>query len=193
MSEILPPIRSFIGKRLYLRPNERSDTHRIRLWLNDPVVSKFLNYHRLVDEKAQEDQYERRDRSNTPKDLFLAIVLSEGNQHIGQIGLHDIDYVHGHAVTGMVIGGAEHWGKGYAGEAKDLLLDHAFNGLRLHRVTSLVFATNTQSIKQLEKTGYVHEGTLRQQVFRAGKFHDERVYGILAEEWRERRILSPAL
>ncbi len=182
-------VRSFIGKRLYLRPNERQDLDRIRRWLNDPVVSAYLLYHRLLDEKAEEEHYERRDRSQTAANLYLAIVLSEDHRHIGQIGLHNIDHIHGNAVSGMCIGEQECWGKGYASEAKDLLLGHAFDSLRLNRVSSKVFATNVRSIRQLEKSGYTLEGTLRKQIFRAGQFHDEHIYGILAEEWRTHRNL----
>lgn len=192
MTEETRPVKSLVGKRLYLRPNERSDLDRIRRWLNDQEVSRHLLYHRLLDERAEEQHYESRDRSNAPRDLYLAIVLNEGDRHIGQVGLHGIDYVHRHATSGIVIGEKDCWRQGYAPETKHLLLGYAFDALGLHRVSSEVFAGNVGSVKQLERTGYVLEGRKREQVFRDGRWHDELVYGILDHEWRARRAVLPA-
>lgn len=182
------PVRSLVGERVYLRPNDRTDFDRIRRWLNDPEVSRFLFHHRLLDELGQERQYESRDRSATPRDLWLAVVLTAGNRHIGQVGLHAIDYVHGHATSGIVIGEQDCWRKGYAQIAKHLLLAHAFDTLRLHRVTADVFSDNEASIRQLEATGYALEGRRREHMFRDGRWHDELTYGILETEWRAKRL-----
>jgi RimJ/RimL family protein N-acetyltransferase len=78
-------------------------------------------------------------------------------------------------------------GDGYATEATSLTLDYAFHHRRLRRVRARVLETNDASIGLLEKLGFVHEGTQRQEKYVDGDPVDTRVYGLLREEWDETR------
>jgi RimJ/RimL family protein N-acetyltransferase len=78
-------------------------------------------------------------------------------------------------------------GRGFGTEAAALGLDYAFDHRRLRRVNARVLETNTASIGLLEKLGFVHEGTQRGEKFVAGEPVDARMYGLLADEWRDAR------
>jgi RimJ/RimL family protein N-acetyltransferase len=175
------------GERLYLRPIEEEDLDRCRRWINDPRVRKFLKQSFPLDRIAERAWHERRSRARPPSEIILAIVLNDGDRHIGNNGIHPIDWLNRRGTSGTMIGEPELWGKGYGYEAKELLLEYAFNTLNLHRIDSGALSTNPRSIACLKKSGYVEEGRARQWIYRDGQWVDHVLFGILAEEWRARR------
>ena len=77
--------------------------------------------------------------------------------------------------------GEPFWGKGIATPALKLITEYAFDTLQLNRVFAASYAFNKASIRVLEKNGFVHEGVLKQAVFKNGQFHDEWRFGKLKE------------
>ena len=86
----------------------------------------------------------------------------------------------------FMIGDKKYLGKGYGLEALYLSARYAFLHLNLHRLYMKVFAWNKKSRAMHESFGFKEEGTLRQHVFRNGKYHDVVVYGLLAQEFKNR-------
>jgi ribosomal-protein-serine acetyltransferase len=64
-----------------------------------------------------------------------------------------------------------------------VLLDYAFNDLKLNRVDIYCAAENAKSRAVAERLGFTHEGTLREAQWVRERFVDLAVYGILASEW----------
>ena len=79
------------------------------------------------------------------------------------------------------------WGQGFATEAAGALLQWAFNTLDLNRVQSEADTRNAASGRVLEKLGFSHEGTLRENCIVAGEVSDSWVYGLLRREWKPLR------
>ena len=181
------PIKYLCGDRLYLRPLEESDLERCHRWINQPDLRRFILASFPMDMKAERDWFENLPRDNPRRDIAFAIVLNEGDRHIGNTGVHGIDWFNRRGETGSFIADAADRGKGYGAEAKVLLLDYLFDTLNFHRVDSHTIEYNEASIRHLLKCGFVEEGRRRQVMFRDGKWHDARLFGILAEEWRARR------
>ena len=181
------PVRFLIGERLYLRAVEAADLPLCQVWINDPDVRRNLILARPMDLEAQRAWHENRDRRPQPHDLTFGIVLLDGDRHIGNTGLHGIDWINRKATTGTLIGEKDCWGHGYATEAKALLCRYAFDTLDLAKLESEVFAHNVASARHLEKNGYVREGVRRQAYFRDGRRIDAVMYGLLADEWRAKR------
>ncbi len=75
------------------------------------------------------------------------------------------------------------WGVGYGLETVKLLLGVAFDDLDLHRVWGARSPLNTASARTMEAAGMVEEGTIREHVFKAGKWRDSVVHAILDREW----------
>ena len=73
------------GKRITLRAVEREDLPRFIVWLNDPEVTRHLNTFLPFNLEDETDWYERQRQDETT--LNLAIVINEGEQHIGAVGL----------------------------------------------------------------------------------------------------------
>lgn len=75
-------------------------------------------------------------------------------------------------------------------EVKIAINDFAFNKLKLRRLNSIVFVENKASNATQLKMGYKLEGTLRKagRSRASGKIHDENVYGLLKEDWKNVRV-----
>jgi RimJ/RimL family protein N-acetyltransferase len=103
--------------------------------------------------------------------------------HIGNTGLHQIDWKNRMAVFGIVLGEKAYWGQGFGTEAARTILRFAFEELNLHRVELEVFDFNPRAIRSYEKVGFRHEGTRREALFRNGRYQDVHLMSILQEEF----------
>ena len=121
-----------IGRTVYLRPPEAEDAPTMATWFNDPDVTRTLRYYQPTSLAREKEFLAQINRSET--ELALAIVVRETDQLIGVAGFRDISVRHRHASFGISIGEKSQWGKGYATEATQLLVRHAFQKLNLNRV-----------------------------------------------------------
>jgi ribosomal-protein-alanine N-acetyltransferase len=177
-----------IGQKVILRPVERSDLDGpYAQWINLQEADAFTEHAQFPHSRQDLERYlESRNvgaYSCTPLHLWLAIVVKETRQHVGNIELSGIDWVHRKATYSILIGDRAMWGKGYGFEASALLLRHAFGKLNLHRIELGVHEDNVAARKLYEKLGFREEGRLRQAFLRDGKFRDIIVMGLLAEEF----------
>jgi hypothetical protein len=74
------------------------------------------------------------------------------------------------------------WGKGYATETANALVDFGFDKLNLHRVFATCDPANTASAHVLEKIGMKREGRMREHMWARGKWRDSLLYAILEHE-----------
>lgn len=168
--------------RIYLRPWEPADIERYQIWLNDRETRTLLRAYRPISIKAEREFVEGLDGK---EDLIhFAIVLKEGDRHIGGIGLMEFRWKDRTAALGLFIGPPECRGEGYGTEAIRLVLEYAFRTLNLNRVELCVYASNTAAIRTYEKLGFVREGVRREHVFIDGRYVDEVIYGMLAREFK---------
>lgn len=181
------PVVFLQGKRLYLRPLEQGDLQRCQRWINDPDLRQYVLSQWPVSMEHERDWLAGIDRENPRRKLLFAIVLKRGNRHIGNMELGNIDWANRNAETGALIGEADCLNKGYGHEAKELLLEYAFDTLGLHRIGAFVHADNPRSLAYLKRNGYAVEGVERDSIFRHGRWIDCYLVGILEHEWRARR------
>jgi RimJ/RimL family protein N-acetyltransferase len=174
-----------IGERLYLRALEVSDAAQVCGWLNHPDVRRFLARNTALNLAGEEDFI--RGLPNRPGDEIFVIALHQGNRDIGVVGLHGFQNAARRGVLGITIGEPDCWGQGYGAEAIDLVLEHAFGELNLHRVELCVYATNARGIACYEKLGFVREGAKREAMVVDGEYVDEVFMGLLRREWRAKR------
>ena len=172
-----------VGEQLYLRTLEESDVNEEYLgWLNDSEVTRYLETGKFPATLSSLRIYlQRFEDSNT--DLIFAIVDRETEQHIGNVTLNRISWIHRTADTGLMIGRKQFWGKGCAFEAWSLVIEHAFNRLGLRKIVAGAFVDNAASVAVLKKLGFKEEGILRKEAFVDGKYLDTIRLGMFREEF----------
>lgn len=115
--------------------------------------------------------------------FFVFFVFSnENNRLIGGISLGNIR--RGVVQTGE-IGywcGEKYSGHGFMHESLELMIDFAFQQLKLHRLLAASIPTNKRSIALLEKCGFVREGLMRSYVKIHGQWQDHYLYSLLENE-----------
>jgi RimJ/RimL family protein N-acetyltransferase len=118
---------------------------------------------------------------STGASLELAIILNETKELIGCMSLMGLSNKNKKAELGYWVG-ADFWNQGYCSEAALAAVRFAFEQLQLNKITSRHLAFNLASGKVMQKIGMKYEGTLRQEFFKDGVFHDLVVYGLLISE-----------
>lgn len=119
-------------------------------------------------------------------DLFQwGVALNSSDKIIGTCTLFQIDRQNARAEVGYALG-REFWGQGLMNEAVASAIDFAFNQLYLRRLEADVDPRNTNSIKILERFGFVREGYLREKWFVGREVQDSLIFGLLNREWKAR-------
>lgn len=132
-------------------------------WMNDPETNRFL-------ESRFELQTARKIRSFVASALgssdvvLFGIYLQPQDQHLGNIKLSQISFLHLTGEVGFLIGEKGLRGKGYATQAISALSDWAFFELGLEKLTAGCYQENHGSRRALEKAGYHVEAVLENQV-----------------------------
>ena len=169
------------GRITRLRRIEREDIPTFVRWFGDPDVREFLLLNRPIS-MAEEEQWFAQQLQSRDSEVF-AIETTDG-VHIGNTGLHDINWLHRNAEMGIVIGEKQYWGKGYGSDAARVLLRFAFDEMNLHRVQLTVYEDNVRAIRAYEKCGFRQEGRLRDAIFRKGRYYDMLLMSTLSDEFR---------
>ena len=173
------------GERVRLRAICRADLPRFLIWFNDPEILGTLRLFQPMSEMSEE-RWIATLPDRIHEKVFAIEVFDEedGWIHIGNVGLHDVDYKDRHAELGIVIGSKAHWGNGYGPDATRTMLRWGFDELNLHRVELEVYEFNARARRVYERVGFRHEGIRRACYFHAGRYHDAMLMGLLADEFR---------
>jgi RimJ/RimL family protein N-acetyltransferase len=172
------------GDRIYLRAIERDDLHRCYAWMNDEDLTATIAMRYPMSLAREADWVERATRGQDPSELNLAICLGDGDRHIGNCGLVQIDRDNRTATLGILIGEKDCRGRGLGEEAVRLLCRWAFDEMDLRKIRLDVYANNPGAVKTYERVGFQREGLLREEVHRAGRRLDVIRMGLLREEIR---------
>lgn len=103
---------------------------------------------------------------------------------IGTCGLHSHRDIYRSWEARFLVFDPNAVGKGYGKEIVRLLTGYAFERLNAHRVWLGVNAHNLRALKCYLDCGYKVEGTLREDIFCFGEWHDAVRMGLLEDEWR---------
>lgn len=168
------------GDRLSLRTPTPDDFDYIARHLNDPTVRHGgLEMHRTpIHSEDIEAQFEQGGEEGHDSHVFLAC---QGETPVGSAGLIDVDLEGRKAELGYWIEPDEQ-GNGYATEAAQLVLTHAFDQLGLHKVWARTVHDNEGSKRVLEKLGFQQEGVLREHWLGLDRYVDEYRFGLLKSE-----------
>lgn len=174
------------GRRIVLRQLVEADADGpYPAWFNDAEVCAGNSHHVFPYSRIDALEYIR--SAATRRDaLVLAIEDSTSRAHIGNVSLQGIHPIHRTADLAIVIGDRSAWGTGVGREACELLVDHGFSSLGLHRVACATFEDNHGMRALARSLGMVEEGRRRAAAFKRGMHLDVIEFGILRVEWEQR-------
>ncbi|HEY3949294.1 GNAT family protein [Phenylobacterium sp.] len=165
-----------------LTPLTASDVEQLNVWQNDPQIRDLIRGFRgPVRAETTADWVKAVSDQNLKTRAVFAIRHDGGFKGLAQ--LHGIDWVQRDSLLGVYVGEPTERGAGLGRVATSLLLDYAFRGLDLHRVTLEVIAANTVARRLYESLGFTLEGVLRQAYLRDGVREDVMLFGLLQSEW----------
>ena len=116
----------------------------------------------------------------------FAVVPAGMDTAIGIFQVRSLEPGFGTAEWGFALGSA-FWGTGVFVDGARLILDFAFDVIGARRLEARAAVANGRGNGALRKLGAVQEGVLRRSFQRNGQYHDQVLWGMLAEDWRQQR------
>lgn len=154
-------------------------------WMNDPEVTDMLGTISLGMGKGKERKWVE-SRLDAKDDDMAFTILTKDGRAIGNMGLHQINYVERRALLGIVIGEKDLWDKGYGGAAIGTALRFAFEELNMDLVELTVNSSNARAIRCYEKAGFRVEGRHKGHSNWHGKKVDMVRMAVMRSELRDR-------
>jgi RimJ/RimL family protein N-acetyltransferase len=184
MPDTLPPV--LTTARLRLRPFTQDDAAPLFRVFSDEQVVRFWSVGAWTDIAQAEKMIEEALLAYREGGLSrYAIALADTDELIGICNLRGFFEQNRRCELGYALGSA-HWGHGYAFEALEALLGHAFSALDMNRIEADIDPRNDASARLLERLGFRQEGYMPERWFVHGEYADTAFYGLLRRYWDER-------
>jgi RimJ/RimL family protein N-acetyltransferase len=178
------------GSQVVLRRHVPGNLEGFRRWYSDPEIARLARYQEAPMRPEEIERFFTA-RVVGPDALAMAIHERAGDRLVGTCAFSQLDGENGSALYHITIGEKDVWGRGYGTEATQLMLDHAFGVLGLHRVALFVFEFNERAISAYRHCGFVIEGRSRESILRDGRWWDELAMSVLESDWRRLRAAAP--
>ncbi len=179
------------GERIRLRAAEKEDISAFLRWINDEEVTENLLLVSPMSRFEEERWYESMMKQPATEHVLVIEVKDQGPNNdfrpIGTCQFHNIDWRNRSTEIGIMIGEKAFWDQGYGTETMQLLIEHGFSTLNLHRIWLQVYAKNKRAIRAYEKSGLTHEGQYREAHYQHGQYFDVHLMSILKDEWQAER------
>lgn len=175
------PVVHYEGERIYFRPLEVEDAPLLQRWVNDPKNWQYLMTRPPINAGREREWIESQGKD--PQHVVMGIVVRDDDRLVGTCGLHGIELINRSASFGICVGDRTARSRGYGGEAVRLMVRYGFESLNLNRIWLDVFANNWRAIRAYQRSGFVHEGCLRQAAYKNGEYLDVYRFAILREEY----------
>lgn len=116
----------------------------------------------------------------------LRLIFEVDNQRAGFCKFYDINHVNRNCVLGADLT-SQFRNRGLAKYMWQLMLITSFDGLQLHRVSLTTAEYNTIAQHVYKGLGFKEEGRLIQSLFRDGRYYDQLLMYLLADDWNSSR------
>jgi RimJ/RimL family protein N-acetyltransferase len=177
------------GEKIYLATMEREDCKKV--WEDteydfDNPTEPFIVGQSSANADAWFDEIQK---IQGKENIRLGIFLNDGTV-IGDIALQGLDWQNRSCSIGYGLTKLEYRRKGYTTDAVKVILEYGFFHLGFERISASTQENNIGAQKVLEKCGFTLEGRERKAKYFGGKRHDRLIYGLLVEEYLQKRGLN---
>ncbi len=175
------PIRT---ARLLIRTPVPGDV--VPLWerRNDPDIARYQSWAPPFPRETAEYLVEDAIAMGGPlnNQWWMATVADpDTGEVIGDLAYH-LSWERRTAEVGYTLA-REHWGKGYAVEATEALVDYSFETVGVTRAFGMLHPDNPASAMVLERCGMLFEGHTRSSYWVEGEVSDDWIYGMTRDDW----------
>jgi ribosomal-protein-alanine N-acetyltransferase len=186
----LPVLR---GRKMVLRELVNSDALSLLSMLSTEEVAKFISPPPTTPqgfEKFVKWALREREAGNQ----FTFGMVPEGCDHaVGLVQVRAIAPKFAVAEWGFAVG-SPFWGTGLFLASARMTLDFAFKTTGVNRLEARAVVQNGRGNGALRKLGAVQEGVLRGSLLKDGKFLDQAMWSIVAQDWfQSSAVWSPVL
>ena len=173
-----------VKNSIRLRALTMDDARITWKWRNQEEVRNDFSGHPFpVSYEEELAWYEKNIKVNFPNTSFGGEEV-KASSLVGMTFLKNINMIFRHAEFSILIDSAQK-GKGYGKEACYKTLEFGFRHLGLNKIYLKVRTDNTSAIRIYEACGFKVEGTLREDIYKQGKFADQFYMGILVGEFEK--------
>lgn len=155
-------------------------------WMNDPEITEWLAVGDFPTSRLAEREWLENVGRGAEGSVMWQVESLDG-QILGTSGLFGIDYRHGTAKSGMMIGEKAYWGRGFGTDAARLRSDYAFHVLGLRMLYSSYLEGNPRTPRMLSNAGYRECGRYPKQMWKRGAYRDHVLMYLDRETWAENR------
>ncbi len=177
------------GLKIELAPFTRVDVVDFAEGFSKESVIQYLGVGHAQTAETEQEWYDKVIKDDKRVIWGIWVVVDGVRKLIGNTALIEISRKHIFQATSVsVIVDKSFWGKGIASAAHRARTYYAFKRMGLHRVKSAVVAGNTASKRALEKVGYTHVCTERNETFVDGKLrHMDCLECLNPDDWAWRQ------
>jgi len=170
------------GKGVTLRELRVSDAASLLALLTTAEGTRFISPPPTTIEGFERFiQWAERERAAGHYACF-AVVPDGYDMAVGLFQVRQLDPMFDTAEWGFAIG-SEFWGSGLFAAGAELVIEFAFDVIGIHRLEARSAVANGRGNGALRKIGAVQEGILRKSFLRGGKYLDQALWSIVAEDW----------
>jgi len=180
-----------IGANVILRELKMEDAPSLLAMLTTEEVARFISpppttiagFQRFI-------AWAHRERLQGNYACF-AVVPQGIDTAVGIFQVRSLESGFGLAEWGFALG-REFWGTGLFAEGARLVVDFSIEVIGAYRLEARAAVGNGRGNGALRKIGAVQEGVLRRSFLRDGRYRDQLLWSILAEDWRlQRNVPAP--
>src|SRR3989339_984980 len=172
---------TLVTSNVLLRPFEKEDLQYLVTWFNDADLRNKIGEISPMTIQDANNWFEKTSDDESRK--WFAIELIKSKRIIGEAGLLRIFKEWKTTDMSIVIAEKDCQRKGYGVEIANVLLEYAFQTLKLHRVSIGVVSFNQIAINFWKKVGFKEEGIQRDGYFCNNKYHDFVMMSFLEGEY----------
>ena len=173
------------GRKVTLRAIEPSDLEFLRSMMNDKDISEtVIGLSFPVSSTMQQRWYQS---SLEDQNNYKFIIETEKDGVVGLVSMGNINWIDRvvHS-TGIKVDSKRITESGIALDAMTTMFKFIFYQLNLNRIEGTVLVENIKANALNKLLGYTIEGTLRQAVYRDGKYYDVYFLSMLKEDFEKR-------
>lgn len=139
-------------KNIFLKVYQKKNTSNGSWnWLNNEKVTKYMDKGYVKNTKSKQLKYFN-EISKSKKDILFAIYFFK--KHIGNVGLHKINFNSRSAQFGIIIGDTKYHGKGIGKIVWSKIIEFAFEDLNLKIIKTMITEKNIPSTNIAKRLGF---------------------------------------